>query len=121
MTESPPATPDWSVALLWDSILSHLDPPTRALVATCKPLAVGGQYLHVAAPNDFTRDRIEQRLHERIEEVAAAQAGRDLKLRVSIDPSLQEGVLRTPAPSVTPPVTPDPAADVTVKPPNGLV
>ena len=116
MTESS----DWSLALLWDAILKRLDGPTRALVTTCQPLDFSGGVLTVAAPNDFTGQRVEQRLRERIES-AAAEAGYPLRLVVTVDPSIYAPPARPPeaAPIVTPGGPPPVAFPPGPQPTNG--
>jgi chromosomal replication initiator protein len=115
---SPAEGTEWGLPLLWDGILGRLDAPTRALVATCKPVALEGQVLHLASPNDFTRERIEQRLRERIEDVAQQQAGRQLRLRVSIDPTIYDPSAAPPRPPL--PAEPGPAAAPTSVLPTAL-
>jgi len=79
----------WSLAVFWDNVLDLLDGPTRALASTCQPLDLIDGHLRLAAPNEFTRERLQNRLHERIEE-AASQAGQPVRLHVTLDPSIPE-------------------------------
>ncbi|MDR0990101.1 MAG: chromosomal replication initiator protein DnaA [Propionibacteriaceae bacterium] len=107
-----------SLPQLWDTILTQLDPPSRALLATCQAESIDDQLLHVVVPNDFTRERIEQRLHSRIAEVASLQTGFDLKLKVSVDPTIyQPPVISTPLTNpLSTPIAPWPVAANLVSP-----
>ena len=85
MTESSSG----SLAVFWDALLGRLDGPTRALLTTCQPLDLTDGHFRLAAPNEFTRERLQNRLRERIEE-AAQQVGQVIRLHVTLDPSIYE-------------------------------
>ncbi|MDR1386718.1 MAG: chromosomal replication initiator protein DnaA [Propionibacteriaceae bacterium] len=83
MTFSP-ADSDPSLRLLWDGLLDSLDGPSRSLLSTCQPLVLTERELDLAVPNDFTRDRIEQRLRPRVEEILLQLTGRPVHLKVEV-------------------------------------
>ncbi len=111
MTDEALATSGQSLDDLWTVVLDSLDTPSRVIVASCSPLTILGATLMVAAPNEFTRDRLENRLRPRIENVLSETAGTSLSIGVSVDPSLHAGgtesVPAEPLPDVVD--TPEPA------------
>jgi chromosomal replication initiator protein len=108
---------DPPLPLVWDALLSQLDPPTRSLVATCQPRALRDGTLEVAAPNDFTRERIAQRLRHRIEDVLALHQGQPIHLQVSTDLTLYDGSQRLTEPPPPPtPVSPATASETRLAP-----
>ncbi|MDR1213643.1 MAG: chromosomal replication initiator protein DnaA [Propionibacteriaceae bacterium] len=70
----------------------------------CQPLAVSADEFRVCAPNDFTRDRIEQRLRAQLEQILQDQAGRPLRLTVEVSPDAAQP--EPPPPPVPAPATP---------------
>ncbi|MDR1449299.1 MAG: chromosomal replication initiator protein DnaA [Propionibacteriaceae bacterium] len=102
---TPPDLGDSPLPLFWDSLLARLGPPTRSLLATCQPRSLSWDTLDVAAPNDFTRERIAQRLRGEIEAVLLDQAGHTVHLAVTTDPSLfDENLLSTVADAAADPL-----------------
>ncbi len=97
--------------LVWARVTEELDAPQRALVGSCKPLVLHDQTFMVAAPNDFTRVRLENRLRSRIEQELSEHYGRAVHLAVSIDPALHDSELSPPfdqSPAPEPEPEPDP-------------
>ncbi len=79
--------------LVWRHVMQALEPPQRALVASCQPLMLHEGTFMVAAPNEFTRDRLENRLRSRIEHTLSDHYARAVHLVVSIDTSLHDAEL----------------------------
>jgi len=84
---------------VWDHLLSAVDPASRSLLAASVPVNLDGDVLTVAVPNDFTRDRIDNRLRQQIEQVVSDYLDSDVTVSTVVDEALS-----TPAaPAVTPP------------------
>jgi len=98
------------VRLLWDHLLDQTDRATRALLATCQPMGFDGTYLEVHVPNQFTRDRIDNRLRGRIEELASDFLDTTVQLTTLIDETMVLPVLTIPAS--------EPVSDVVSPPPD---
>jgi chromosomal replication initiator protein len=79
-------SPVWTRTLagLGDGSLS---PQHRAFLRLTHPMAVVGDTVLIAAPNDFARDVIENRLRSVLTEALAVELGRDVQIAVTVDPS----------------------------------
>ena len=60
----------------------------RAFVALTRPLGLVEDTALIAAPNDFTKDVLETRLRPVVTAALSAQLGRDIRLAVTVDPSI---------------------------------
>ncbi|MFV0405978.1 MAG: chromosomal replication initiator protein DnaA [Propioniciclava sp.] len=85
-----------SLDLAWRHVLEQADTPTRGRLRTVKPLALHESTFLVAVPNDTSRDRIETRNRAWIEELLTQHHGRDIRLAVSVDPSIEDDDLAEP-------------------------
>ena len=94
MTDTPPPGIGEDLASLWTYILSELDGPNRAIMSSCTPLTMHESTLMIAAPNDFTRERLENRLRGRIEAALSGALGEPSHIGVTIDPTLHTGESR---------------------------
>ncbi len=94
MTDTPPVAVGEDLASLWTYILSELDGPNRAIMSSCTPLTMHESTLMIAAPNDFTRERLENRLRGRIEAALSGALGEPSHIGVTIDPTLHTGESR---------------------------
>ena len=83
---------------------SSLTPQQRAFVALTRPLGLVEGTALIAAPNDFTKDVLETRLRPLVTAALAAELGHEVRLAVTVDPSITESVAET---------TIDDAADAT--------
>lgn len=72
---------------LWDSIVTAVDAPTRAWLRRTKPMTMHGTTLMLAVTDEPTRERIETRLRQLIEELLSENCGQPTHLAVMIDPS----------------------------------
>lgn len=88
MTDGISVGPDRDVARLWKRVIDELDGPSRAIVSSCVPLTMHGSTLMLAAANEFTRDRLENRLRGRIEASLSDALGTQTHIGVTIDQSL---------------------------------
>ena len=72
----------------WDHLLDSVDRSTRSLLSTCQPTDLDGTRLLVSVPSDFTRDRLDNKLRVRIEELAHDYFNTDVVLATQIDQGL---------------------------------
>ncbi len=77
-----------SLIQFWDSFLAITDPASRALLATCRPADLLNNHLTLMVPNDFTRDRVDSRLRQVIEEQAGSFFDSPVTLICLVDDSL---------------------------------
>jgi chromosomal replication initiator protein len=94
MTDGPSVGLDRDVSRLWTAVIGELDGPSRAIVSSCVPLTMHESTLMIAAPNEFTRDRLENRLRGRIEAALSDALGEPAHIGVTIDQSLHSGDTR---------------------------
>jgi chromosomal replication initiator protein len=94
----------------WDHLLDTIDPASRALLTSCQPDRIEDGRLHLFVPNDFTRDRVESRLRDKIEQAASDYFDTEIRLVTEV----QEALDRTPSATVRAPaaVEPTPAPAV---------
>lgn len=87
MPEENDLTPYWNTALasLTDQ---ELPAQQRAFVTLTQPLGLVGDTALVAAPNDFTKDVLETRLRPIVVRALTDTIGHDIRLAVTVDPSL---------------------------------
>jgi chromosomal replication initiator protein len=69
---------------------SSLTPQQRAFVALTRPLGLMEGTALIAAPNDFTKDVLETRLRPLVTAALSAELGFDVRLAVTVDPSIAE-------------------------------
>ncbi|WP_377645583.1 chromosomal replication initiator protein DnaA [Oryzobacter terrae] len=83
------------MAQLWRTTLEVLDSDgipvqQRAFLSLARLVGLLDDTALIAVPNDFTKDIVETRLRDRVTTTLGAQLGRDLRLAVTVDPSLVE-------------------------------
>lgn len=81
------------LADLWVKALESLGdgtltPQQRAFVSLTRPLGLVEDTALIAAPNDFTKDVLETRLRPMVTAALTAQLGREVRLAVTVDPSI---------------------------------
>ena len=91
MAEENELTPYWEAAMasLTDE---ELPAQQRAFVTLTQPLGLVGDTALVAAPNDFTKDVLETRLRPIVVRALTATIGQDVRLAVTVDPSITPAV-----------------------------
>ncbi len=97
MTEHPAAQAiteptDDELSRVWGATLSgladgSLSPQHRAFLRLTRPMAAVGDTVLIAAPNDFARDVIENRLRVVLTEALSDQLGHDVQIAVTVDPT----------------------------------
>lgn len=88
MTDSadPSQTIDLSTA--WKSSIDSLSPGMRVWTHSAHPLTLHGTTLIVAVPDDLTRTQLESRVRPRLEEALSEAYGIEIRLGVTVDPTL---------------------------------
>jgi chromosomal replication initiator protein len=80
---------------IWSRSLAVLEetvtPQQRAFVRLSTLDGVVGDTALLSVPNEFAKDIIEQRLRQVITSILADQLGRDIRIAVVVDPSLDDG------------------------------
>lgn len=78
-----------AVATLADGTLT---PQQRAFVGLTRPLGLVEDTALIAAPNDFTKDVLETRLRPFVVEALSRTLGYEVKLAVTVDPTIAPGI-----------------------------
>jgi chromosomal replication initiator protein len=104
-------TPDEGFPEIWARALVALEaagvtPQQRAFVRLTRPVGLLDGTALLAAPNDLTKEVLEQRMRHTITELLSDALGRPVRLAVTVDPSLL-----TNAPSEQPEEHPEPRDD----------
>lgn len=73
----------------WRHVLSEFDARNRAWVATSKALTVHDATVMIAVPNEFTRENIESRLRNTIEQSLSDYYSRPMRLAITIEQGLE--------------------------------
>ena len=86
-------TPDEDFPRIWDRALEALEsagvtPQQRAFVRLTRPVGLLDGTALLAAPNDLTKEVLEQRMRETITSLLSAQIGQQVRLAVMVDTSL---------------------------------
>ncbi|MDX6259425.1 MAG: chromosomal replication initiator protein [Kribbellaceae bacterium] len=85
----------------WTRVLAGLPPNQRAWLTNSRPVTLHESTAIVAVPDDFTRGQLETRLRPDLERILTESFGRDIRIAVTVDPSL-DPELREPAPAPAP-------------------
>ena len=97
-------------AAIWNACLESLDgagSTHKAWLAQVRPVALAGDTLVLAVPDEFVKEWIEQRYAPTVTSALARVVGRPLHIRVTVGPLEDTGDEE----QVRPPVVPLPAAD----------
>ncbi|GAA4394503.1 chromosomal replication initiator protein DnaA [Ornithinibacter aureus] len=86
---------DATMVHLWRTTLEVLDSDgipvqQRAFLSLAKLVGLIDDTVLIAVPNDFTKEIIETRLRDRVAATLGQQLGRDVRLAVTVDPSLAD-------------------------------
>jgi len=84
-----PAGSAHSVEDAWKHVLAQAEVSGRQWLKTTKVLTVHESTLMVAVPNEFTREHIETRQRDAIEEVLSDYFKRPMRLAITIEPDLE--------------------------------
>jgi len=80
---------------IWGTTLEALDSDgipvqQRAFLSLARLVGLLDETALIAVPNDFTKDIVETRLRQRVTETLSAQLGHEVRLAVTVDPSLAD-------------------------------
>ncbi len=83
------------MAQLWSATLDALDEDgipiqSRAFLSLARLVGLLDDTALIAVPNDFTKDMVETRLREPVTQTLSARLGREVRLAVTVDPSLAD-------------------------------
>ncbi|TCC42590.1 chromosomal replication initiator protein DnaA [Kribbella speibonae] len=91
----------------WARVLAGLPPNQRAWLTNSRPVTLHESTAIVAVPDDFTRGQLETRLRPDLERILTESFGRDIRIAVTVDPSLDPELREQQAPQ-QPQYTPQP-------------
>lgn len=94
MAEENDLAPYWATALA-SLTEEELPAQQRAFVTLTQPLGLVGDTALVAAPNEFTKDVLETRLRPIVVRALTATIGHDVRLAVTVDPTITPEVDET--------------------------
>lgn len=80
----------WRLALEALLDTAGVTPQQRAFVRLTRPVGLLDGTALLAAPNDLTKEVLEQRMRESITNALSAQLGRPVRLAVTVDPSITQ-------------------------------
>ncbi len=87
----PPGADATDLPQVWSRTLASLgdslSPQHRAFLRLTRPMAIVGDTVLIAAPNDFARDVIENRLRTVLTEALSGQLRHEVQLAVTVDPT----------------------------------
>ncbi len=85
------------LARVWQRVMAELQPHQRAWLDTSRPVTLHETTAIIAVPNEFTRTQLEGRLRGQVEDALSESFGREIRMAVTVDTTLE-----------MPPVLPDP-------------
>ncbi|MEZ5093557.1 MAG: chromosomal replication initiator protein DnaA [Nocardioides sp.] len=77
---------------MWQRVVEELQPHQRAWLETSHPVTLHENSAFVAVPNEFTRTQLEGRLRGQIEDGLSESFGREIRLAVTVDTTLEPPV-----------------------------
>jgi chromosomal replication initiator protein len=88
---------DADLAAAWQHVIEELQPNQQAWVKASEPAGWHGNTAIIAVGDDFTRTQLEGRLRGQLEDALTMRFGREIRLAVTVNPSLTEGPRPTPS------------------------
>ena len=80
------------LAAVWRGLVDDLQPNQRAWLRASEPVTLHEHTAIIAVPNDFTRTQLEGRLRTRLEDSLTEAYGHQVRIAVTVNPLLDEGV-----------------------------
>ena len=74
----------------WQQIVEDLQPNQRAWLRPSVPVTLHENTAIIAVPNDFTRNQLEGRLRNHIEDALTVAFGREIRMLVTVNPALED-------------------------------
>ena len=75
----------------WRTVVTDLQPHQQAWLRASQPVTLHESTAIVAVPNDFTRSQLEGRLRAQVEDALTVSFGREIRIAVTVDASLDTG------------------------------
>ena len=75
----------------WRTVVNDLQPHQQAWLRDSQPVTLHESTAIVAVPNDFTRSQLEGRLRAQVEDALTVNFGREIRIAVTVDASLDTG------------------------------
>jgi chromosomal replication initiator protein len=111
--ESPPGAPaQTDLGEAWRHVVADLQPHQRAWLGASEPVTLHENTAIIAVPNEFTRGQLEGRLRGQLEDALTVSFGREIRIAVTVNPSLDE--------STTPQIDTATSRDVDMSPDTRL-
>ncbi len=86
---------DADLAAAWQRVVDELQPNQQAWVRASEPVTLHGNTAIIAVADDFTRTQLEGRLRGQLEDALTAIFGHEIRLAVTVNPTLGEGHVGT--------------------------
>ncbi len=86
--DQQPAPQDTDLEAAWWSVVAELQPNQRAWLESSAPVTLHGNQAIIEVVDEFTRNQLEGRLRPQIEEGLTATFSREIRLGVTVNPSL---------------------------------
>ncbi|MCW2782749.1 MAG: chromosomal replication initiator protein DnaA [Marmoricola sp.] len=80
------------LADLWPGVVENLAPNQRVWLASSQPVMLAENTAVIAVPNEFTRTQLEGRLRTRLEDALGDILGRQIRIAVTVDETLETDV-----------------------------
>ncbi len=76
----------------WRTVVDDLQPHQQAWLRASEPVTLHESTAIIAVPNDFTRSQLEGRLRGQLEDALTDKFGREIRIAVTVNPSLDDGL-----------------------------
>jgi chromosomal replication initiator protein len=86
---------DSDLAGAWQHVVQELQPNQQAWVSGSEPVGWHGNTVIIAVGDDFTRTQLEGRLRGQLEDALTESFGREIRLAVTVNPTLGAPATRT--------------------------
>ncbi|MFZ2014011.1 MAG: chromosomal replication initiator protein DnaA [Nocardioides sp.] len=84
------------LAAVWQHVVNELQPNQQAWVQNSEPVTMHGTNAIIAVPDEFTRTQLEGRLRGQLEDALTEAFGHEIRLAVTVNPSMGEKVAAPP-------------------------
>ena len=96
---SAPAT---DLSTVWAQLVDDLPPSQRAWLTASRPVTLHESTAIIAVADDFTRNQLEGRLRTRLEDSLTESLGMQVRLAVTVDPTLEAAAPTSTVPPAAP-------------------
>jgi chromosomal replication initiator protein len=93
---------DSDLAATWQRVIRELQPNHQAWVSASEPVGWHGNTAIIAVGDDFTRTQLEGRLRGQLEDALTESLGREIRLAVTVNPSLATAAPHAPIETTSP-------------------